>query len=299
MKRRTTGNKFCFYFRSVWLAAIIILLLLPAVSCEKKLPVPGLEINVNFADKNLSDNLLTTLKVKFITTSGFEPPAGEYQLVARAMAGSKTLFEERLSLPLPLPKWQPNRVYEVEKLLYFPPFIDRFNRQSGPGQSVNFSLYFESPGLKDTIIVYRRQLKLSPCPAEVPDVVFLDGWVVIKRPGKNPGDWQAERWLGRQASCWLKNPGRAATLMLRGIVPAEAPAGLKIVITLGDRILEEFEPLPGSFEKIYQLTASSLGQKDGIELILKVNKTIKIKEIHPQLEDEQQVSLRLETIYFR
>jgi len=299
MKKRETGNKSCLYLKPVWLAALIALLLFQTVSCEKKLPVPGLEISVSFADKNLSDNLLTNLKVKFITTSGFEPPAGDYQLVARATAGNRTLFEERLSLPLPLSKWQPDRVYEVEKLLYFPPFIDRFRPQPAPGQAVNFSLYFEPSGAKDTIVVYRRQLKLSPSPADTPDVVFLDGWVVIKRPGKKAGDWQTERWAGQQAFCWLKNPGRAATLMLRGSLPVEAPPGLKMVITLAGRVLEEFALPSGNFEKIYQLTASDLGQKDGLELILKVNKTVKINEIYPELKDQEQVGFRLETIYFR
>ncbi len=299
MKKRETGNKSSFYFKPVWLVALTALLLIPAVSCEKKLPVPGLEISVSFADKNLSDNLLTNLKIKFITTSGFEPPAGDYQLVARATAGNRALFEERLSLPLPLSKWQPNRVYEVEKLLYFPPFIDRFSPQPAPGKAVNFSLYFEPSGAKETVVVYRRQLKLSPSPAATPDIVFLDGWVVIKRPGKKAGDWQTERWAGQQAFCWLKNPGRAATLMLRGSIPVEAPPGLTMVITLADRVLEEFALPPGNFEKIYQLTASGLGQKDGLELILKVNKTVKINEIYPELKDQEQVGFRLETIYFR
>ena len=88
-------------------------------------------------------------------------------------------------------------------------------------------------------------------------------------------------------------------LMLRGSIPSETPPGQKVVIALGNRILEEFEPLPGSLEKIYQLTGSDFGQNDGLQLTIRVNKTIKLTDIYPDIKNEQPVGFRLETIYFR
>jgi len=125
----------------------------------------------------------------------------------------------------PVSRWEANRVYEASGFIYFPPLIDFFSRPTGQGLPVKFRLYLRPlQNQKDIIVVYERQLKLSPCPLDVPDIVFLDGWVVIKRPGPSSDELLVERWTGPQASCWLKNPKKPALLMLRGSSP---PAGQK------------------------------------------------------------------------
>jgi hypothetical protein len=293
-------NQTCAYLKFIGLAAVVFILIWPVLSCGQKLPLPGLEISVCFSDKNLSDNLLTSLNVKFITTSDFKSPGQDYELVAEASAGQKILFQKKLPLLPPVSRWEANRVYESSGFIYFPPFIDFFSRRAGQGLPVNFRLYLVSPpNQKNIIVVYQRQLKLSPCPPDVPDIVFLDGWVVVRRPEVSSDKLRVERWTGSEASCWLKNPQRPALLMLRGSLPANRPEGQKVIIALEGKILEEFETsLPG-FEKIYQLAASDLGQKDGLTLTIKVNKTLKVKDIYPGLEDDRPVGFRLETIYFR
>ena len=200
----------------------------------------------------------------------------------------------------PVSRWEANRVYEASGFIYFPPLIDFFSRPTGQGLAVNFRLYLRPlQNQKDIIVVYERQLKLSPCPLDVPDIVFLDGWVVIKRPDPSSDELLVERWTGPQASCWLKNPKKPALLMLRGSSPPGRPEGQKVIIALEGRVLEEFETsLPG-FEKIYQLSASDLGQKDGLTLTIGVNKTVRVKDVYPDLDDNQPVGFRLETIYFR
>lgn len=297
---KMAGNRTGAYFKFIELVAITFVLLWPVFSCGQKLPLPGLEISVSFSDKNLSDNLLTSLKVKFITTSDFKSPGQDYELVVEASAGQKILFQKKLPLPWPVSRWEANRVYEASGFIYFPPFIDFFSHPTGQGWPVDFRLYLESPqNRQNIIVVYQRQLKLSPCPPDVPDIVFLDGWVVVRRPEVSSDRLQVERWAGSEAFCWLKNPQRPALLMLKGSLPANRPEGQKVVIALEGKVLEEFETSGPGFEKIYQLAASDLGQKDGLTLTIKVNKTLKVKDIYPDLEDDQPVGFRLETIYFR
>jgi len=297
---KMAGNRTGAYLKFIGLVAITFVLLWPVFSCGQKLPLPGLEISVSFSDKNLSDNLLTSLKVKFITTSDFKSPGQDYELVVEASAGQKILFQKKLPLPWPVSRWEANRVYEASGFIYFPPFIDFFSHPTGQGWPVDFKLYLESPqNRQNIIVVYQRQLKLSPCPPDVPDIVFLDGWVVVRRPEVSSDRLQVERWAGSEAFCWLKNPQRPALLMLKGSLPANRPEGQKVVIALEGKVLEEFETSGPGFEKIYQLAASDLGQKDGLTLTIKVNKTLKVKDIYPDLEDDQPVGFRLETIYFR
>jgi len=298
--RKMVRNKAHGYLKFIGLAAIILVMLWPVFSCGQKLPLPGLEIIVNFSDKNLTDNLLTSLKVKFITTSDFKSPDGDYELVAEASAGQKILFQKNLPLLWPVSRWEANRVYEASGFIYFPPLIDFFSRPTGQGLPVKFRLYLRPlQNQKDIIVVYERQLKLSPCPLDVPDIVFLDGWVVIKRPGPSSDELLVERWTGQEASCWLKNPKKPALLMLRGSSPPGRPEGQKVVIALEGRVLEEFETSLPDFEKIYQLSALDLGQKDGLTLTIGVNKTVRVKDVYPDLDDNQPVGFRLEIIYFR
>jgi hypothetical protein len=55
-------------------------------SCQKESQVPGLIVNSQFSDKNLSDNLVTRLRVKFITTSAFKPFDKDYKITAEALS---------------------------------------------------------------------------------------------------------------------------------------------------------------------------------------------------------------------
>jgi len=51
LMRKMVRNKAYGYLKFIGLAAIILIMLWPVFSCGQKLPLPGLEISVNFSDK--------------------------------------------------------------------------------------------------------------------------------------------------------------------------------------------------------------------------------------------------------
>lgn len=273
---------------------LIVLLYLPA--CEAISSVRGLAVSVNFQEKQLTDNLLTRVKVKYITTASFQPAEGDYRIFAVADWQGRILFREDLDPSVSFNRWQANQVYEVEKYLYFPEIIDRFDRRTASGVEVDFRLIVEKTGESSGIILYSRKLKLHPCPADLPKLIFLDGWLRVNRSrGKNlPAN--VDLWTGEKAVCLLENPGREALLMLRGRCYVE---GLRVSLTLDAEKLDEFTLTSGEFQKIWPVPSFPQESFPELRLTISVDRVISLSQIYPELADNREAGLKIEKIYFR
>ncbi|MGB4703745.1 MAG: hypothetical protein WBI18_01520 [Candidatus Saccharicenans sp.] len=273
-----------------------LIVLLSLLACEATSPVRGLAISVDFQEKQLTDNLLTRVKVKYITTASFQAAEGDYRIFAVADWQGRILFREDLDPSVSFNRWQANRVYEVEKYLYFPEIIDRFDRQTASGVEVDFRLIMEKTGESSAITLYSRKLKLHPCPAELPKLIFLDGWLrVNKGQGRSlPSD--ADLWTGEKAICLLENPGREALLMLRGRCYVE---GLRVSLMLDEEKLDEFILTCGEFQKIWPVPAIPQESFPELRLTISVDRVISLSQIYPELADNREAGLKIEKIYFR
>ncbi|MGC9057033.1 MAG: hypothetical protein ACP5J6_09290 [Candidatus Saccharicenans sp.] len=266
-------------------------------SCQKESEVVGLAATAQFSDKSLSDNLVTKLRVKLITTSAFKGLGKDYQMVAESVWQDKFIFKEKLNITPQTSKWLPNRVYETEKYVYIPPFIDRFNLQMSRGIEADFRIVLEPAGPGPYLVIFRRSISISPCPLDVPDIVFLEGWEKVNPTRAATGNSLFELWSQKQAVCLLKNPERPAILMIRG--QNEVVEGQRVSIYLGSSQLDEFNLSPGPFEKIYSLTPGQLGSDPELKLVISVDKTIKINELYPGIENGRELGLKIDTLYFR
>lgn len=273
-----------------------LLCLLALAGCEKRPPLKGLAISVSFSDRLLTDDLVTRLNVKFITTAAFQPLEQEYRIMAVALADGKILFKENLEPESPASRWQANRVYEVEKYLYFPRVIDRFNPKTAAGIKIEFTVLMENSSGSEPMILYSRKIKLLPCPPEAPQVIFLEGWEKIARPKGQATDHAFELWTGPRAVCLLENPGRTALLMIRGKNPGDSRT---VSLFLGDSLLDEFALGSGSFQKVYVLGPFSAETEPELKLTLAVDKSLSLNQIYPDLNNNRPVGLRIEKIYFR
>ncbi|MBC7349400.1 MAG: hypothetical protein H5U05_05450 [Candidatus Aminicenantes bacterium] len=266
------------------------------IACGKKPPLKGLAINASFSDRVLTDDLVTRLKVKYITTAGFQPLGQDYRIVAVALWQGKILFRESLDPEIPASRWQANRVYETEKFIYFPRVIDRFKPKTAAGIKIGFSILMENSGGAEPLVLYSRKIKLLPCPPEAPEVIFLEGWEKIDRPRVGGPEQSYELWTGSRAVCLLENPGRAALLMVRGRNPQES---LTVSLFLEDGLLDEFTLPPGPFQKVYSLGPFSSETDPELKLTLAVNKTLPLNQVYPDLNDDRSAGLRIEKVYFR
>ncbi|MGB9893005.1 MAG: hypothetical protein ACPLRA_01225 [Candidatus Saccharicenans sp.] len=282
------------FFKPALIPALILIIL---AACESRSPVKGLVVNPEFSDQVLTDNLVTRLRVKFITTSIFQPLDQGYQLVVSANWQGKLLFREYLEPQTPPSKWLANRVYEVEKYLYIPSLINIFDPRAASGIKIDFSLRLEKPSQRQSLLLYFRRLKVQPCPADVPDVVLLDGWEKIKGFPADLDSSDYELWTGQKAICLLKNPGRPAILMIDVENVQENELGVSLFLNGGQ--LDQLSLGKGEFKKFYPLSASALGSEPELKLVILVDKTLRLDQIYPELKDEREVGLKIKRIYFR
>jgi hypothetical protein len=275
---------------------ISVLMIASFMACPGKSPLQGLAVSMQFGDRVLTDDLVTKLKVKFITTSEFEPLKKDYQIIAVADWKGKTVFREYLEPEVPTSRWLRSRVYEVEEYIYIPEFIDPFDPETASGLKVKFNLKLEGADLNRPIALHSRKIKILPCPAEAPDVVFLDGWERVKRLPSGPEGPAYEFWTGTTAVCLLKNPGRPATLMIKGQSFLEE---LKVSLFLDGSLLNEFLTGASEFQKVYSVSPPDPESQPEIRLTIEVDKTVVLSEICPDIKEDKRVGLKIQKVYFR
>ncbi|MCX8160610.1 MAG: hypothetical protein N3G18_06745 [Candidatus Saccharicenans sp.] len=280
------------FFRS----CLLLFFLFSLVGCIERQPVRGLAVNAIFLDRVLTDDLVTRLKVKYITTSVFQPFGRDYRVVAEATWQNKILFRENLEPDLPPIKWQASRVYEVEKYLYLPAVIDPFNPKMVSGLKIEFKIRLENGSGAEPITLYSRKIKLLPRPAEAPDVVFLDGWKKVSPVSAASGSPPGEYWTGERAVCLMKNTGRPAILMIKGKNYSEQ---VTVSLYLEEGLFDEFTLGPGEFLKIYPVGPFPLATDPELRLAIAVDKTIPLNQIYPDSGENSQVGLKIEKVYFR
>lgn len=285
-------NKKCFSPASLLLIFLILLL----SGCIERQPIRGLAVNAIFSDRVLTDDLVTKLRVKYITTASFQPFDRDLHVVAVASWQDKILFRENLEPETPPLKWQASRVYEVEKYLYFPAIIDPFNPGMASGLKVEFRIVLENGSGNETITLYSRIIKLLPRPAETPDVVFMEGWKKVSRLPASPGLPLNEYWTRERAVCLLKNTGRPAILMIRGRNYSDQ---VTVSLYLDEGLFDEFSLGPGEFRKIYPLGPFPVASDPELRLTIAVDRTIPLNKVYPDSMENGPVGLKIEKVYFR
>ncbi|RFT16247.1 MAG: hypothetical protein OP8BY_1851 [Candidatus Saccharicenans subterraneus] len=282
------------YFSPASLLLIFLILLLSG--CIERQPIRGLAVNAIFGDRVLTDDLVTRLKVKYITTSSFQPFDRDFRVVAVATRQDRVLFRENLEPETPPLKWQAGRVYEVERYLYFPAIIDPFNPGMVSGLKVEFRIVLENGSGGEPIILYSRIIKLLPRPADSPDVVFMEGWKKVSRLPAGPGLPLSEYWTGERAVCLLKNTGRPAILMIKGRNYSDQVA---VSLYLDEGLFDEFKLGPGEFRKIYPIGPFPTASDPELRLTIAVDRTIPLNKVYPDSAESSPVGLKIEKVYFR
>ncbi|MBC7363206.1 MAG: hypothetical protein H5U07_01525 [Candidatus Aminicenantes bacterium] len=283
-------------FFNAWFFSWLFLLVLAA--CQQETKWPGLAVNVQFSERELTDYLVTKLQMKFITTSDFRVPGEAWKIIAEAEYDKQLIFQDEFNLQPSIENWLPEHVYESEKYVFIPAFIDKFNPQLNRGVRLNFRVYAENDK-KEKILLYQRVLKLKPYPLEIPDVLYLDGWERIIHPGPSDRLNRVELWTSEKAICLIRNPGKPSRLMLKG--ECLAPAGEKqsLFIDLNGRLLDTLQLERGPFQIVYELSAEDLGKEREIRLTLTVDKVFQPEIKGSEEQPTNELGLKIFTVYLR
>jgi hypothetical protein len=276
------------------------LLLLTALSCQKKAQLKGVELAVGFSDKTLTDNLITDIEYNWKTGGDFLKTGKGLTVFVHFWHGSNMLFQDDHIPPVPTSQWEPGREYKYQRRIYIPSFIDEFDPTFKGEETLRLSVGLYNPydrSGKSRHEALNTKLKVLPPPPDVPEIVYEKGWYSQEIDPSAPlKKW---RWISREARCIIDNPHRDGLLVIRGGVNKEATPDQKIVFKINDMVLDEFTPDEITFEKSYTLKKEMLGEKDEFTLIVAVDKTFFPSKVIPQSTDQRELGCQVSFIYFR
>jgi hypothetical protein len=279
---------------------LIVILVLFSVSCKEQAQIDGVNLEVSFSEEKLTDNLITDMQFKWVTTSEFEGLNQDYNVFVHFWHDNNLLFQADYVPEVPTTEWQPDQEYIFTQRIYIPTFIDEFDPEFKGEETLNlvvglFSPYDRTGKSKQDVL--EKKLKVYPPPLDTPEVIYEEGWYPLEmNPDSHLQQW---RWTGKEASCIIDNPHRDAMLVIRGGVNKEAVPDQKVIFKINDQVLDEFVPESTSFEKSYNIKEDMLGDKDEFYLTISVDKTFTPAEVFPDSEDQRELGIQISFIYFR
>lgn len=286
--------------RRITLALLAGLLVFLSLSCQKKAQIKGITLAVDFAEKTLSDNLITDIKYIWKTMADFTKVGRDYIVYVHFWHGNNLIFQDDHTPSVPTSEWEPDKEYSYERRIYIPSFIDEFDPQFKGEETLRLvvGLYspFDRTG-KSKWDVLNKKLKVVPPPPDVPEIIYESGWYDLEVDPESPlKQW---RWTSREARCFIDNPRRDALLVIKGGVNKDALPGQKIIFKINDMVLDEFIPGENLFEKSYPIKKEMLGDKDEFFLIVTSDQTFIPSKIYPQSKDERELGVEISFVYFR
>lgn len=276
------------------------LLVLASLACQKKAQVKGVELTVNFADKTLTDNLITDIQYDWKTNADYPKAGKDMTVFVHFWHGSNLLFQDDHVPPLPISQWEPSQEYKYTRRIYIPSFIDEFDPTFKGDETLRLSVGLYNPydrtgGQQREVMT--TKLKVVPPPPDIPEIVYEKGWYDQEIDPNAPlKKW---RWVGAEARCIVGNPRRDGLLVIRGGVNKEIIPDQKIIFKINDMVLDEFIPDQITFEKSYTVKKEMLGEKDEFILTVAVDKTFIPSKVFPQNKDERELGCQISFIYFR
>jgi len=283
---------------------IVVLLLIMAAffsfSCRKKAQVKGIELTMNFSDKNLTDNLITNVEYKWKTTAEFQKMSADYTVFVHFWHNNNMLFQDDYVPDVPTSKWEPDKEYSFKRRIYIPSFIDEFDPQFKGDETLKLSVGLYSPydrSGKSQVQVLEKNLKVLPPPPDTPEIVYEDGWYEQEADPKT--FLKRWRWTAKEARCLVDNPRRDALLVVKGGLNMDVLKDQKVIIKINDMVLDEFIPTGGSFDKSYDVKKDMLGDKNEFRLTIATDKIFVPAQVHPGSTDQRQLGLQVSFIYFR
>ena len=281
----------------VFLAA---LLAAAGAACQKKAQIQGLELQVGFAEKNLTDNLITNVQYKWKTTADFKPLGQDYSVFVHFWHGANLLLQDDYVPEIPTSKWAANQEYVATHRVYIPSFIDEFDPQFKGTETLRVTAGLYSPydrTGKSKFELLEKRLEVAPPPPDVPEIVYEEGWHDLEA---NPDAYYKQwRWTAAEARCLIDNPRRDALLVIRGGVNKDQVPDQKVIFRINDRVLDEFVPKEVNFERSYTINKDMLGDKAEFYLTIATDKPFVPAKLEATSQDQRELGVLIAFIYFR
>lgn len=286
--------------RKISVLGLIFVLAFVFFSCKKKAQIKGLSLDVSFSEEELSDNLITEMKIKLGTSDEFMKMSEDLNVYVHFWHDSNLLFQADFIPDVNTSTWEPGNEYVFTQKIHIPPFIDEFDPDFKGEESLRLNIGFFSPYDKtgeSKQEIYDQKIKVFPPPLDTPEIIYEEGWYDLEiNPEAFLKRW---RWTTKEARCLIDNPHRDALLVIKGGLNLEVLQDQKVVFKINDLILDEFVGEESYFEKSYDVKKEMLGEADEFYLTIATDKIFIPAEIIPDSTDERELGLQVSFLYFR
>jgi hypothetical protein len=279
---------------------LAVILVVSAFSCKKRTQIKGIDLDVTFAEEQLTDNLITDMTCVWKTNSEFVKMSQDLNIYVHFWHDNNLLFQADYIPETPTSAWEIDQEYSFTQRIYIPTFIDEFDPDFKGEESLRMSVGFFSPydrtgDSKQELL--EKKLKVLPPPLDTPEIIYEEGLYNLEvNPEAFLKQW---RWMGKEAQCMIDNPHRDALLVIKGGVNLEALPGQKVMFKINNLMLDEFVPEDSSFEKSYNIKKEMLGEGDEFYLTIATDKVFVPAKIFPDATDERELGLQISFVYFR
>ena len=245
------------------------------VSCgKKKVSNPGIDMNVSFSAP-FYNHTLTDVTYQWDLKDKVIPYSPDYKVYVHFWWGAKKIMlaQDDHDLPGDIESWKKGGKFTyTHKNIFIPDFIDEFDPDFSGKEEVTFTVGLYKPGSKESKIpLFQKKLEFTPLPPDYPEITFGEGWYPEEKTGLGIRDsW---RWTSQEASAIIENVQKNLRLYLFAGVDKSVYQDQKVIVKLGDKVLEEFVPEFGHFERIYDLKKEDMGDAEEIKLTVGTDKT--------------------------
>jgi len=284
--------------RILFFGLIFIFLFLLITSCKKKEDL-GLYLEISFSDTPLTDRLYTNMIYHWKTKENFKGFDKDYKIYVHFWdKNKKILFQDDHYPPIPTSTWTKGKEIKYSRRIYIPQFIDEFDPQFKGEETLKLSIGFYNPENKnDKFNVYNKKLTVYPPPIDTPVIIYEDGWYNKEmNPDAQIKEW---RWTAKEATCIIDNPHRDALLVIKGGVNKEILPDQRVIIKINGKVIADFIPETGIFEKFIRVKKEILGNNDVFKLTIATDKTFIPAKVYPSSDDERELGIQVSFLYFR
>ncbi|MGQ9618426.1 MAG: hypothetical protein ACUVUG_05630 [Candidatus Aminicenantia bacterium] len=276
----------------------LALSLLLIVSCKKKTEDMGVQADLSFPSSPLTDYWLTKVKYTWNLKDNFKGfNKNLYAFVHFSDSNNRIILQDDHLPPVETTKWKAGDRFEYEREIFLPKFIDEFDPSFKGEEEVKLTIGLWDPFNPSTKhIVLIKKLKFQPPPVDTPEIIFENGWYPEERDPQRNISW---RWTSKEAKCTMDNPRRETLLWIKGGVNKAIFQDQRVVFIINERVIDDFIPETGEFDRRYYLTPDELEDNDEVILTIRTDKTFIPSKSIPNSTDPRELGVMIYLIYFR
>ncbi|MEW6455908.1 MAG: hypothetical protein AB1410_04240 [Acidobacteriota bacterium] len=277
------------------------MILISIQSCKRKIAEIGVTPDVKFSDSPLTDFLFTEIEYSWKLKENFKGLKRNYWVFTHFSDRHKNMILQDDHLPpVKTTKWKKEMgEIKYKREIFIPRFIDEFDPSFKGEEIVKLTIGLHNPMNKhgkDKYTLLIKKIKILPPPYDTPEVIYESGWHNEERDVRLNKVW---RWTEKEAVCSIDNPHRPAKLIIKGGVNKSVFKDQKVQINFNGKVLEEFIPETGDFEKRFELTTEDMGSADELKLVISTDKTFTPANLDPKSTDTRELGVMIFLIYFR